>query len=102
MTVTRTSTFLLANLGSEVSRLQSAIAKGDEELAQGAISRARGIFDKISAIPMRESVNSEMKILREVIEDLPKQNHRFSVDAKSLQNYFLPFAQLILNTKHEK
>lgn len=93
----RTSTFYLANLGSEVARLQSALAKKDAELSAGALKRTRTIFEKLLSLPLRESARSEIKMLQEVVEDLPKQEHRFSVDTKSLQDYFSPFANLILS-----
>ncbi len=100
MTPARTSAFYVANLGSEVSRLQSALAKGDTALADGAMKRARGIFDALSELPLRPAERSEINVLREVVEDLPSQRHHFSVDEKSLQDYFLPFAHLVLNTGH--
>lgn len=95
----RTSAFYVANLGSEVSRLQSALAKGDAEMVEGAMKRARGIFDMISALPLRPAERSEIRLLQEVIEDVSAQSHHFSVDAKSLQDYFLPFAYRVLNIK---
>lgn len=100
MTPPRTSVFYIANLGSEVLRLQSALEKKDAELASGALKRARGIFEELSELPLREAERFEIQKLREVIEDLPKEEPRFSVDAKSLQDYFLPFAHLVLNTRH--
>ncbi|MSU55810.1 MAG: hypothetical protein EXS51_00660 [Candidatus Taylorbacteria bacterium] len=96
----RTSAFYVANLGSEVSRLQSALANGDTTLAEGALQRAKTIFERLSEMPLREAERAEIKILREVIEDLPNKNPHFSVDAASLRDYFLPFAHRLLDMTH--
>ncbi len=92
----RTSAFYIANLGSEVFRLQSGLAKGDAGLAEGALRRARAIFEKLLEMPLRNAARSEIKILQEVIEDLPTEKPHFAVDVQSLQDYFLPFARLVL------
>lgn len=91
----RTSAFLVANLGSEVARLEAALGAGDTELAEGALERTQRIFKELFALPLRESERSEIEILREVIEDLPKRE-RFSVDTASLESYFLPFGHKVL------
>ena len=96
MTPARTATFYIANLGSEVARLHSALEKGDSELAAGAQQRAREIFTKLAEMPMRESAKAEMRILKEVVEDLPRPEHRFAVSKQSLESYFLPFARKVL------
>ncbi len=97
MTPARTSAFYIANLGSEVSRLQSALARGDGELANGAIKRARTIFKKLSQLPLGKPARAEITLLQEVVEDLVSEKPRFLVDTHSLQTYFLPFARLVLN-----
>lgn len=91
----RTSAFYIANLGSEVARLEAALGVGDAERVEGALERARRIFKELFALPLRESERSEIEILHEVIEDLPKRE-RFSVDTASLESYFLPFAHKVL------
>ncbi len=96
MNTARTSAFYIANLGSEVARLQSAIAKGDVSFIVGALARTRTIFDKLAEVPLGEAGRAEIKILQEVVEDLSKKEPAFLVDAQSLQGYFLPFAQLVL------
>ena len=96
MNTERTPTFYIANLGSEVARLNLALEREDAELAAGAQRRAREIFAKLAEMPMRESVKAEMRILKEVVEDLPRPKHRFAVSKQSLESYFLPFAHKVL------
>ncbi len=96
MNTARTPAFYIANLGSEVARLNSALEKGDSELAAGAQRRAREIFAKLAEMPMRKSAKAEMRILQEVVEDVPKLEHRFEVSKQSLESYFLPFARKVL------
>ena len=95
----RTAAFYIANLGSEVSRLQSAHARGDTQAVESALARSRGIFTKLSEMSLRDSARAEIKILEEVVEDLPRQKQRFAVTAQSLESYFLPFANLVLATR---
>ena len=96
MNTERTPAFYIANLGSEVARLHFALEKGDAELAAGAERRAQEIFAKLAEMPMRESAKAEIKILQEVVEDLPRPEHRFAVSKQSLESYFLPFARKVL------
>jgi len=44
MNTTRTSLFLMANLGSEVSQIFSAKAKGNTNLFSSAMERAKAIL----------------------------------------------------------
>ena len=96
MTSTRTPVFLIANMASEVSRLTAALKQGDEELAVGALGRVRIIVDTLTLLPLRSSEREEIKLLQEVIEDLPTATRRFSVSAESLEDYFYPFARTVL------
>lgn len=92
----RTSAFYIANPGSEVARLQAALSAKDDELAQGALKRIQLIFEAVLAMPLRKSERAEIVLLRRVIEDLPAKKRRFSVDTKSLESYFYPFARKVL------
>ena len=96
MTNERTPAFLLANLGSEVSRLTRALSYGELQLSEGALSRARAILDTLESLPLRFPERKEIVLLREVIEDLPKDNRCFSVSEESLMSYFYPFARKVL------
>ena len=96
MTSERTPAFFLANLGAEVKRLTDALQKGDRELGAGALRRAEGIFDALAKMQLRTTEREELKVLREVIEDLPRANPRFGENAESLESYFYPFARKVL------
>lgn len=92
----RTPAFYLANLGSEVSRLQSAYDKNDAELTGGALKRARAIFDTLAHMSLRPAEREEIEILRDVVEDVAKGDRRFGVNIESLESYFYPFAHKVL------
>jgi hypothetical protein len=88
----RNSTFLMANLGSEVARLLQARAEKNQERMKGASNRARLIFDEIMTLPDIKSRKKEIELVWEVIEDLQSETPRFSVSTDLLRNYFMPFA----------
>lgn len=92
----RTPAFYLANLGSEVLRLQAALAKNDTELTEGALKRARAIFDTLAHVSLRPAERKEIELLRDVVEDMPKEKHAFSIQPQTLHDYFMPFAKRVL------
>ena len=51
MNTARTSLFLMANLGAEVSRIISAQEQKDADTASTALARAENILDEITRLP---------------------------------------------------
>lgn len=95
----RTSLFLTANLGSEVTRFVVAFEKGDHNLLVGAYTRAGKIIDELETFPdMKERV-SEIMMLRNVLEDMKNGGGQTHVTPKFLKAYFIPFALRLMSTK---
>ena len=95
--VKRTSTFLMANLGSEIARLFLAVEKGDELKIKATKERADGILHQLENMPDMKSRQIELSIINEVIDDLEKKQKQFSVTAESFSRYFQPFALRVLS-----
>lgn len=96
MNADRNSLFLMANLGSEVSRLLSFKEKGDLEEAKKSCLRSEQILNQISDCPDMKSRQPEIIILKDIIEDLVVPKNRYSIIPEDLRNYFTPFAARLL------
>ena len=91
-TTERTSLFLMANLGAEVSRLIAACQKKDPALTRAALERADVMIQQIES---REDIQpriEEIKMLSLAIHSLAKPNKNISISPQSLKSYFIPFA----------
>ena len=86
----RTSLFLMANLGSEVSKIISAKEKNDGEMLDLARAKATLILSELKQLPDTKN-NTEIDILAKVIADLTKKVSAFHISSKNLKAYFLPF-----------
>ena len=86
------SMFLMANLGSEVTRLLYARAEHNERRARGAHTRACAILTEIRALPDAEHAEGEFIILQEVLDDLIREVPNLRIQPESLRQYFTPFA----------
>lgn len=92
MKTERTALFLMANLGSEVARLLSALERGDVEMADGAHSRAKKILRDLAALEEMKRRARELALLGEVIDDVSAERRRFAVRGEDIKSYFMPFA----------
>lgn len=92
MKTERTATFLMANLGSEVSRLFSAQNSGEKDKGLGAAARAHEILDELLARPEMKERGGEINILYDIIEDAFSDTPRYPLRKEELENYFMPFA----------
>ena len=92
----RTPAFLLANLGSEVSRLLFAHHAGDSIEAERSHKRALRIFEALESSPISEAGRGEVRILREVVEDALRDRPVFVIKEETLKSYFVPFARRVL------
>lgn len=93
----RTSLFLMANLGSEVSQIFSHAEKGDWKMAELSASRAVKIIDELLKHSEMRGRTGEIDILKEVIEDAFSQRRRFKVKKSEIDEYFMPFALRFMN-----
>jgi len=89
--------FLMANLGSEVTRLLSALENGDKELSEGAKARSEKIIGEVELSLETESSKKEVRLLADVIKDFYQPKRQYSVSPASLKQYFLPFALRVFN-----
>lgn len=87
----RTSLFLMANLGAEVSRMISAKEKLDISMMKGAVERARGIVKKINVLPDMIKRIPELNILSDVLNDFVVEKPTLSISTNALKSYFTPF-----------
>ena len=95
MNTERSARFLMANLGSEVSRILNWKEKGDMEMAKKCLGRAESILEQIVSAPEMKGRNEEIILLRDVIKDLFRQESAYSINGHQLKEYFLPFAERI-------
>lgn len=91
----RTSIFLTANLGSEITRLTDALEKGDQSLLSGAYGRASKIIDELETFPEMKPRKEEISILRGVLEDMTLG--KSAVTPQFLKDYFTPFATRLIS-----
>ena len=98
MTHLRTPTFLMANLGSEVSRLLDSKEKGDVTMVHKCLARAHVIVKQITDSPSMNARMEEIRMLNDVIDDVLREKRKYQVDSKSLRAYFYPFASRVLRS----
>lgn len=93
---TRTPTFLMANLGSDVSQLFSHIEKGETRLAASSVKRTRKIIAELLAHTEMKNRTMEVEILRDIIDDAFFGKQLLDVSRGELEEYFLPFSKRVL------
>ena len=89
--------FLMANLGSEVTRLFRAREEGNGERMRGAYTRACEIVHEIQALPSDKGVLHELLIFQEVLDDAVCEKPYLRIRLESVKNYFLPFALRVMS-----
>lgn len=92
MNTTRTPLFLMANLGSEVSKIFSAKKKSDASLLDSARKKAQEIIFQIALFPEMRPRIPEIETLSFVISDISSQYPKLKISQKNLSSYFSPFA----------
>ncbi len=95
----RTSLFLMANLGAEVSRLLSFKEKGDYIRTKETLDRANHILAEVRKLPDMKKRLEEIDLLSAVIADILKTEPIFHVSSRHIQSYFSPFALRLLAKK---
>lgn len=91
MNTERTSLFLMANLGAEVSRIIGAQERGDKDEARSALLRAEKILKEVMQLPDMKPRAQELQTLTEVLRSLPASDFH-AVFSTHLKSYFTPFA----------
>lgn len=88
----RTSLFLMANLGAEVSRIIAARDRDDAPAVQTALARAEGILREAMNLPDMRSREQELGALGVAIHSLAQGDAPHAVSPAHLKAYFTPFA----------
>ncbi len=89
--IQRSSLFLMANLGSEVSKMFGAKERSDMTVLQGASRKAQEIISEIIKYPEMRARIHEIEILSSVITDISSPDPKFKISPKNLKSYFFPF-----------
>jgi hypothetical protein len=92
MNTQRTSLFLMANLGAEVSRIILLTEKHEDALAKEALLRANEIITEIKALPDMKTRLQEIDALSRVIENIVESTLAFQIPVQHIKSYFLPFS----------
>ncbi len=88
----RTPIFLMANLGSEMSRLFCFRESGDAARAEASAARALKIVAELEERPLSPGLEKELSILKTLILDARTNANTFAVSRADLENYFIPIA----------
>lgn len=92
----QTSLFLMANLGSEVTRIFSYQDRRDSNMFNLAMEKTKSIFAELKNIPETKD-NGEIDILRDIINDISQNSKKYDVPLEQLQSYFYPFAMKVIS-----
>ncbi len=97
MNTERTPAFLMANLGSEVSRVYAAREACDMARIEQSFTRALSILERLREHPLLAGRTAEIEILQDVLMDSATAHPRYAVSKGQFEAYFLPFAQRVLS-----
>ncbi len=97
--IQRSPVFLMANLGSEVSKIFGAKEKSDENMLRIASRKAQEIIVEIVKYPEMRARIHEMEMLSGVISDISSLHPKFQISSKNLKSYFYPFALRVMQGK---
>jgi len=99
MNTARTSLFLMANLGAEVSRIIEAHERGNEDSAtRAALLRAENILSKIAYLPDMKTRAQELDALACALRSFAAGDSH-AVSAAHLKSSFMPFALRLMTTR---
>jgi hypothetical protein len=94
--IERTPLFLMANLGSEVSRIFNAKEKSDNVMLENALKKAKEIISHIMQFPEMKSRIIELESISLVISDISSEDPQMHISPEHLKSYFLPFAMRLM------
>ena len=94
----RSSLFLIANLGAEVSRIISFKEKNDASHVEESMARALHMIETIRKLPDMKSRLEEISLLRQAIVDVTRAVPTLRISPKHLMSYFQPFALRLLQS----
>jgi len=99
MNVQRTSLFLMANLGAEVSRIISARDRKENGVMTASLRRADKMIEEIMMLEDMKPRKVEVELLSNAIRSIIEPSTDMSINTKSLQDYFTPFIDRFTSTR---
>ncbi len=99
MSSKRSALFLMANLGSEVSRLYGCVEEKEHRRARESKKRALAIIEELKKSPELRHRTEEVRLLADIIEDLMSEPRKYIVKKKDCEEYFFPFALRLMTGK---
>ena len=94
--IKRDSLFLMANLGSEVTKIISAKNRNDQILLTEYSAHADKILKEILSLPDMKEREIEIKTLAEVITDISKAKSSLEISSVNIISYFTPFVMRLI------
>ncbi len=91
----RTSLFLFANLGSEISKIFSAKKTHNTSMFERAMTNAESIISELKTIPDTKD-NQEVDILKDIVQDFKEIKPKYNIPREDFEAYFYPFALKIM------
>ena len=95
MNIDRSTVFLLANLGSEISRLYAFKNKGQKAMMMASAVRANSIVETLINHPDIGNGKAEVEALQKIINAIVADDG-YIQEEKIVQSYFTPFAHRAL------
>ena len=89
--IKRDSLFLMANLGSEVTKIISSKKRNDLVLLNEYLIQANKILKELMTLPDMKEREIEIKTLAEVITDISKAKSSLDISSVNIISYFTPF-----------
>ncbi len=85
------------HIGSEIGRAKHLYAAGDKGYAQNALKRALEMLRLMVEIKAGKPRAKEMKIFRDIVEDILLETHKYQVSLDWLEQYCTEFVQAGIN-----
>ena len=90
-----TSLILMANLGSEFSKIFYAKENNDAEMLEMAMLKAKSIISELKTLPETKN-NAEIDMLTDIIDDISQNGRKYDISPEHLKSYFIPFAMRLM------
>ncbi|OHA47534.1 MAG: hypothetical protein A2541_00025 [Candidatus Taylorbacteria bacterium RIFOXYD2_FULL_36_9] len=94
--IKRDSLFLMANLGSEVTKIISSKKRNDLVLLNEYLIQANKILKELMTLPDMKEREIEIKTLAEVITDISKAKSSLEISSVNIISYFTPFVMRLI------
>lgn len=93
----RSTLFLIANLGSEITKIFSAKKTKNHSMLETALKNAESIISELKNISETRD-NKEVDILGDIVQDFKEVKPKYDIPREDFEAYFYPFALKLLST----